>query len=175
MTFGQSQGNSCVVITSNLEFSSTCRKKKHSQCHCNTFDVTRTAQTNVDTLQENRKDDYWNVAVARSLSDSWTGFTKCTLLNEKPPEGNMWFRERLTKWQATSRPDHLWPELWRGMSKNAKLREKHQWSNEKLHLENARKLRGIYFMDPEDKEFKETIKRVRSWKHQSLLPCLVKL
>ena len=28
----------------------------------------------------------------------------------------------------------------------------------KLHLENARKLRGIYFIDPEDKEFKENIK-----------------
>ena len=29
--------------------------------------------------------------------------------------------------------------------------------NQKLHLENARKLRGIYFIDLEDKEFKETI------------------
>ena len=33
--------------------------------------------------------------------------------------------------------------------------------NEKLHLDNARKLRGIYFIDPEDKEFKETIKNAR--------------
>ena len=31
---------------------------------------------------------------------------------------------RLTKRQATSRPDHLWPELWRGLARNAKLREK---------------------------------------------------
>ena len=42
--------------------------------------------------------------------------------------------------------------------KNAKLKEKQKWSHEKLHLDNARKLRGIYFTDPEDKEFKETIK-----------------
>ena len=41
------------------------------------------------------------------------------------------------------------------MGKNAKLKEKQKWSNEKLHLDNARKLRGIYFIDPEDKEFKE--------------------
>ena len=47
------------------------------------------------------------------------------------------------------------------MGKNAKLKEKQKWSNEKLHLENARKLRGIYFIDPEDKEFKETIKNAR--------------
>ena len=44
------------------------------------------------------------------------------------------------------------------MGKNAKLKEKQKCSNEKLHLENARKLRGIYFIDQEDKEFKETIK-----------------
>ena len=62
---------------------------------------------------------------------------------------------RLTKRQATSRSDHLWPELWRGMSKNAKLREKHKWAIEKPKLDNARRLRGIYFIDPEDKEFKE--------------------
>ena len=63
------------------------------------------------------------------------------------------------------------------MGKNAKLKEKQKWSEEKIHLENARKLRGIYFIDPEDKEFKETIKnaRVRSWKHQLLLLCHVKL
>ena len=60
--------------------------------------------------------------------------------------------------KAVNRPDHLWPELWKTMGKNAKLKEKQKWSHEKIHLENARKLRGIYFIDPEDKEFKETIK-----------------
>ena len=73
----------------------------------------------------------------------------------------MWSGERLTRKQLTSRPDHLWPELLEKMGKNAKLKEKQKWSNEKLHLENARKLRGIYFIDPEDKEFKETIKNDR--------------
>ena len=47
------------------------------------------------------------------------------------------------------------------MGKNAKLKEKQEWSHEKLHLQNARKLRGIYFIDPEDKESKETIKNAR--------------
>ena len=35
------------------------------------------------------------------------------------------------------------------MGKHAKLKEKQKWSNEKFHLENARKLRGIYFIDPQ--------------------------
>ena len=47
------------------------------------------------------------------------------------------------------------------MGKNAKLKERQKWSHEKLHLDNARKLPGIYFIDPEDKEFKETIKNAR--------------
>ena len=42
------------------------------------------------------------------------------------------------------------------MGKQAQLKEKQKWSEEKLHLENARKLRGIYFIDLEDTEFKET-------------------
>ena len=33
MISGQSKATSFIVITSNLEFSSTCRKKNHSQHH----------------------------------------------------------------------------------------------------------------------------------------------
>ena len=42
----------------------------------------------------------------------------------------------------------------------------------RLHLENARKLRGIYFIDPEDKEFKETIKNARKKLETSVAPAL---
>ena len=45
------------------------------------------------------------------------------------------------------------------------------------HLENARKLRGIYFIDPEDKEFKETIKNAREKLETSVapaMPCKIK-
>ena len=80
--------------------------------------------------------------------------------------------ERLTRKQLTSRPDHLWPELWKSMGKHAKLKEKQKWSEEKLHLENARKLRGIYFIDPEDTEFKETIKNARKKLETSVAPAM---
>ena len=36
-----------------------------------------------------------------------------TLVSEEPPEGYMWSGEILSKRQATSRPDQLWPEFWR--------------------------------------------------------------
>ena len=56
------------------------------------------------------------------------------------------------------------------MGKHVKLKEMQKWSNEKLHLENARKLRGIYFIDPEDTEVKETIKNVREKLETSVAP-----
>ena len=125
------------------------------------IDVSRTTQTNWDVMQERRIDDYWNIDGSRDLSGSWTGFAQFTLLDETPPDGYMSSGKRLTKRQATSRPDHLWPELWTKLGRNAKLREKQKWAIEKPKLDNARILRGIYFIDPEDKEFKETIRNDR--------------
>ena len=58
------------------------------------------------------------------------------------------------------------------MGKHAKLKEKQKWSEEKLQLENARKLRGIYFIDPEDKEFKETIKNARKKLETPMAPAM---
>ena len=124
------------------------------------IDVSRTTHTNLDVKQEKRIDDYWNIDGSRDLSGPWTGFTQFTPLEEKPPDGYMWSGRILTRKQLTSRPDHLLPELWKSMGKHAKLKEKQKRSNEKLHLENARKLRGIYFIDPE-KQFKETIQNAR--------------
>ena len=100
------------------------------------------------------------------------GQVSLNLLEEKAPDGYMWSGERLTRKQQTSRPDHLWPEIWKTMGKNATLKEKRKWSNEKLHLENARRLRGIYFIDFEDKELKETIKNARKKLETSLVPAM---
>ena len=137
------------------------------------IDVSRTTHTNLDVKQEKRIDDYWNIDGSRDLSDPWTGFTQFTLLDEKAPDGYTWSGGILTRKQLTSRPDHLWPELWKSMGKNAKLKEKQKWSNEKIHLENARKLRGIFFIDPEDTEFKETIKNARKKLETSVAPAML--
>ena len=71
------------------------------------IDVSRTTHTNLDVKQERRIDDYWNIDGSRDLSDSWTGFTQFTLLEEKPPDGYVWSGERLTRKQPTSRADYL--------------------------------------------------------------------
>ena len=87
-------------------------------------------------------DDYWNVDGDRELSDSWSG-------------------ERLTRKQTTSKPDKLWPEVWKHMSDASKRKEKQKWTIEKTKLDNVRRLRGIYFIDPKDEEFKEFMKNAR--------------
>ena len=123
------------------------------------IDVTRTTHTTLDVKQEKRIDDYWNIDGSRDLSDPWTCFTQFTLLEEKPPDGYMWSGERLTRKQLTSRPDHLWPELWKSMGKHAKLKEKQKWSNEKLPSgERAKIARDVFHRHT---EFKETIKNAR--------------
>ena len=170
MSPGPYQEASKTAITLNPESNST--EEESFFIPLKYIDVTRTTYTNLDVKQEKRIDDHWNVDGSRDLSDYWTRFTQFTLLEEKPPEGFLWSGERLRRKQQTSRPDHLWPEGWKSMVKNAKLKEKQKWSNEKLHLENAQKLRGIYFIDPEDKEFKETIKKARKKLETSIAPAV---
>ena len=72
------------------------------------------------------------------------------LLREKPPDGHTWSGKRLTRKQTTSRPDTLWPEMW-----------KHMWAIEKPKLENARRLQCIYLIEPDDEEFKCILKNAR--------------
>ena len=65
---------------------------------------------------------------------------------------------RLTRKQTTSRPEKLWPETWKHKSDASKRKEKHKWAVKKPKLNNARRSRGIYFIDSEDEEFKPTLK-----------------
>ena len=80
------------------------------------------------------------------MSDAWTGFRR------------FW---RLTRKQATSKPQQLWPEMWEHVSDASKQKKKKRTIG-KLQLDDARRLRGIYFIDPDDKEFKLTMKAARS-------------
>ena len=63
--------------------------------------------------------------------------------------------------QTTLRLDKLWPEIWKHMSDASKRKEKPKWTIGKPKLDNARKLRVIYFTVPEDEEFKEIMKNAR--------------
>ena len=47
------------------------------------------------------------------------------------------------------------------MSDASKRKEKQTWAIEKPELDNARRLRGISFLEPDDEEFKRTMKNAR--------------
>ena len=97
------------------------------------------------------------------MSDYWTGFTRFTLLKEDPDKGHMWSGGRLTKVQTTTRTDHEKPEVWTNNTKAAQKRERQEWANKKPKLENARRMRGIYFIDREDKEKTTDKCEKKSW------------
>ena len=140
------------------------------------IDVTRTTHTNLDVKLEKRIDDHWNIDGSRDLSGPWTSFTQFTLFEEKPPDGYTWSGWRLTRKQLTSRPDYLWPELWTKMGTNAKLKENKsgQWKNQNyIMLEDYEEFIELTLRTRRLKKPSRT--RVRSWKHQWLLLCPVKI
>ena len=104
---------------------------------------------------------FWNVDEDRELSDAWTSFTRFTVLSENHrkdihgPGGDSQGNKK------TSRPDDLWPDMWKFMSDAAKKKAQQRWAIEKPMLDNARQLRGIFFIEPNDEEFKLTMKAAR--------------
>ena len=126
------------------------------------IDVTRTTyNTLLDVLLEKKIEDDWNVDGDRELSDAWAGFTRFVLLKERSPEGHTWSGERLMRKQTTSHPDDVWPDMWKFMSDAAKKKAQQRWAIEKPKLDNARQSRGIFFIEPNDEEFKLTMKAAR--------------
>ena len=63
------------------------------------------------------------------------------------------------------------------MSEAAQRKEKQKWAIKKLELDNAGRLRGIYFIDPADPQFKETVQNVRRKLEvlmAAAMPCKIK-
>ena len=117
------------------------------------------SSTSLDVLLEKHMDDYWNVDGETELSDAWTGFARFVLLNKRPPDGKTWSGRRLTRKQTTSRPDNIRPDMWKHLSDAAKSNAKQKWAIETPKLDDARQLRGIFFIEPDDEEFKHTMKK----------------
>ena len=137
------------------------------------IDVVRHMQKNVDILQEHKIVDYWNVDGARQLSATWIGFTRFTVLKKPPPAGHMWARERVTKIQTTSRPDDVWSEVRSNMFKGHQREAKQRWQRDEPKLDAARRLKGIYYIAP-DQEFDTVIsnfKRKLETQMESAMPC----
>ena len=56
--------------------------------------------------------------------------------------------------------------------KAAQNREKQEWAKEKPKFDNARKLRGIHFLDSDDREYSEILKNARRKLERLMAPAM---
>ena len=96
-TFGPCREASHTAITLNPESNFTRREKNHSLFHWSTLMYPELQEQNLDVKQERRMDDCWNLDGSRDLSDSWTGLTQFTLLDEKTSRRIYVVQVRLTR------------------------------------------------------------------------------
>ena len=135
-------------------------------------DVSRTTQTNLDVMQESRIDDYWNIDGSRDFVWFVDRFHSVHSIKWETSRRICVFRGETVKTASDiqARPFYgqnsgrNWEEPSWGRSKNGQLK--------KQKLENARRLRRIYFIDPEDKEFKETVRNARKKLETPMAPAM---
>ena len=125
------------------------------------IDVTRTGSTSLDVMLE----------IILTTVGTLMEIENCQIRGQVLQGSRYWMKNhrmdihglggRLTRKQTTSKPDSSWPEIWKDMSEASKPREKQKWAIEKPKLDSVGKLRGIYFCDPADEEFKDIMKNAR--------------
>ena len=103
-------------------------------------------------MLEQQIEDYWNVDGEKELSDAWTGLTRFEKLKERPPEGFSWSGRNLQENKQPLAQTKYGQKCGRICLMQRKKKAKQRWAIEK---------RGIFFMQPNDEEFKLTIKAVR--------------
>ena len=81
------------------------------------LDVQRRTYTDLENKAEAEVEDIWTDVGPKELSDSCRGKTVFIILRPPAPPGHKWVAGRCTKVQETTRPDHIWPEIWSSMSK----------------------------------------------------------
>ena len=83
-------------------------------------DVQRRTETDFDSLSESTIQYYWNVQRGSTNICAVDRNTIFTIIRPRPPPGYTWSEGRLTTLQETTRPDHIWPEIWRILSTQQK-------------------------------------------------------
>ena len=110
------------------------------------IDVTRATSTSLDVMLEKTSTIIRTLMEIDNCQIRGQGFTRFTVLDEKPPDG---YTVRETDKKQTI-PEQTLCGLTLGkicpMRRNAKRSKK--WAIEKPKLDNATRLRGISFIDP---------------------------
>ena len=117
----------------NLEFNSVCRRN----IPCSTEIHWRDQGYFYKSGRHARKTCWW--LLERPLEQKLVRFAERVhevhSIERKTSQGIYVVLVRLTKVQTTTRPDHVWPEVWTQMGKAAQTWEKQEWKNEKPKLD----------------------------------------
>ena len=160
MTSGPCQEISFSAITLNPESNFTRREKNHSVFHWNTL-------TSPELLRQT-----WMLcknAASMTIGTSmdhrcvWflDRFQSVYSIHETPPDGHMWSSGRLTNGKR-----HAGQNSGEDCQRTPCEGEKQKMGNWKTNAGYSRRVRVIYFIDPEDIEFKEINNARKNWKHQ---------
>ena len=165
-----------TVITLNQESNFTCREKSNSHFH---FDVLtwpgpqvrlwmwcwEAAWIIVGTLKETKI--HRMRGRASHNSQYWM---------KKRPDGFSWPGERLTKKQTTSRPDHLWPEMWKKTVRCSGTKRKTKVGYRETKARHCKKAESNYFWWSDrswvEGHHEETVGK--GWKFRRQQPKIVK-
>ena len=125
-------------------------------------------------MLEKQIEDYWNMDGEKELSDARTGSTRNVLLKGRPPEGFPWSGERLTRKQKKPLVV-MYGQIFEYICSMQRTRKQNkEWAVEKPKLDNARQIRGIFFIEPNDEEFKiimEAARRKLEVPMPAVVPC----
>ena len=125
------------------------------------IDAVRRTHTTLDVLLESLIDDRGNVDGDRDLSGPWSGCTRFMRLKKKSLKGYMWSRERLTRVQATFRPDYLMARSVVSYVEKFPTQEKTASGFSKAKPRQCSSTEGVCHIDPDDLEFENTLKCAR--------------
>ena len=112
-------------------------------------------------MQEKRVHDYWNVDSNKHFVRFVERVHEIYSVEGEASKRTYVVGVRLTIVQTTTRPDYVCPEVWTKIGEAAQNWEKRERKNEKPKLDNARRRRGICFIDLDDQDYEETLKNSR--------------
>ena len=121
------------------------------------IDVTRATSTSLDVMLEKNIDDYWNVDGDRENVRYVDKFYKVHFIGWK----TTWIIY-MDRSETDKKANDLQTRFCVARDLERYVEKKQNWAIEKPKLDNARKLRGIYFINPADEEFKDILKK-RAW------------
>ena len=131
-TSGRFKVTSPIVITLNLEFNSTCRRKKQSLFHWNTLMFPELLILIWICYKKNEL-----TIIGMSIRADI-----CQFLGEVPQSSLLWKRNfqkdvccpgwRLTKMETNAKSYYVWPAVWTNICKAAQNPEKQEWATRKV-------------------------------------------